>query len=146
MLYDSPHAQEKVLGRNFRRISHGPAIRHHQPLRPGLQLGRNHRWPSRNVDRRRSLLCSADGRLALARDKIGGITHEDPPLSTRNYPLRYAGNLVSYGPTTKLPNLACSPWRGLDRLASLLNLNGRGSQVGPVCLCRRVTRRLFQSE
>src|ERR1043166_8016346 len=69
-----------------------------------------------------------------------------PPFSTRNYPLRYAGNLVSYGPTTKLPNLACSPWRGLDRLASLLNLNGRGSQVGPVCLCRRVTRRLFQSE
>jgi len=65
MLYDSPHAQEKVLGRNFRRISHGPAIRHHQPLRPGLQLGRNHRWPRRNVDRRRSFLCAANGRLAL---------------------------------------------------------------------------------
>ena len=123
----------------IRRISHGPAIRHEQPLRPGLQLGRNHRWPSRNVDRRRS-------RLALARDKIGGLIYGEPPFSTRNYPLRYAGNLVSYGPATQLPNLACSPWRGLDRLASLLNLNGRGSQVGPVCLCRRVTRRLFQSE
>ena len=65
LLYDSPHAQEKVLGRNFRRISHGPAIRRHQPLRPGLQLGRNHRWPRRNVDRRRSFLCAANGRLAL---------------------------------------------------------------------------------
>src|SRR4026209_1750074 len=31
----------------------------------GLQLGRNHRWPRRNVDRRRSFLCAANGRLAL---------------------------------------------------------------------------------
>src|SRR5262245_9220387 len=145
MLYDSPHAQDRSW-QELRRISHGPAIRHQQPLRPGLQFGRYRRWPSRNVDRRRSLLCSADGRLALARDKIGGITYEDPPFSARNYALRHAGNLVSYGPATQLPNLACSSWRGLDRLASLLNLNGRGSQVGPVCLCRRVTRRLFQSE
>ena len=108
------------LGQELRRISHGPAIRHQHPLRPDLQLGRNRPEPSRNVDRRCSLLCAADGCLALTRDKIGGITHEEPPLSTRNYPLQYAGNLVSYGPATQLPNLACSSWRGLDRLAGLL--------------------------
>ena len=111
---------KKGLGQELRRISHGPAIRHHHRLRPGLQLGRNNSELGRNVDRRRSLLCAADGCLALARDKIGGITYEDPPLSTRNYLLRYAGNLVSYGPATQLPTLACSSWRGLDRLAGLL--------------------------
>ena len=69
---------KKGLGREFRRISHGPAIRHQHPLRPDLQLGRNRPEPSRNVDRRCSLLCAADGRLALARDKIGGS-----PMKTR---------------------------------------------------------------
>src|SRR5262245_53240870 len=48
-------------------ISHGTAIRHQQPLRPGLQLSRNSPEPSRNVDWRRSLLCVADGRLNLIR-------------------------------------------------------------------------------
>ena len=66
------------LGQELRRISHGPAIRHQQPLRPDLQLGRNGSEPSRNVDRRCSLFCAADGRLALARDKIGGS-----PMKTR---------------------------------------------------------------
>ena len=49
-----------------RRISHGPAIRHQQPLRPSLQLGRDRRGPGRNVDRRGSLLCAADGRLSFS--------------------------------------------------------------------------------
>jgi hypothetical protein len=66
------------LGQELRRISHGPAIRHQHPLRPDLQLGRNRPEPSRNVDRRCSLLCAADGCLALARDKIGGS-----PMKTR---------------------------------------------------------------
>ena len=66
MLYDPPHAQEG-LGQKTRRISHGPAIRHQQPLRPDLQLGRNGSEPSRNVDRRFSLFCAADGRLKLFR-------------------------------------------------------------------------------
>ena len=64
MLYDSPHAQEG-LGQKTRRISHGPAIRHQQPLRPGLQHGRHNRGLGRNVDRRRSHFCSADGRLSF---------------------------------------------------------------------------------
>ena len=59
MLYDSPHAQEG-LGQKTRRISHGPAIRHQQPLRPDLQLGRNGSEPSRNVDRRCSLRAGND--------------------------------------------------------------------------------------
>src|SRR5262245_29386300 len=66
------------LGQELRRISHGPAIRHQHPLRPDLQLGRNCSEPSRNLDRRCSLLCAADGRLALSRDKIGGS-----PMKTR---------------------------------------------------------------
>ena len=49
-----------------RRISHGPATRHQQPLRPSLQLGRDRRGPGRNVDRRGSLLCAADGRLSFS--------------------------------------------------------------------------------
>jgi hypothetical protein len=64
MLYDSPHAQDRSWAAT-RRISHGPAIRHQQPLRPGLQLGRNSSGLSRNVDRRRALLCAADGRLSF---------------------------------------------------------------------------------
>src|SRR6476620_10694887 len=64
MLYDSPHAQEG-LGQKTRRISHGPAIRHQQHLRPDLQLGRNGSEPSRDVERRFSLFCAADGRLKL---------------------------------------------------------------------------------
>jgi len=56
---------KKVLG-GTRRISHGPAIRHQQPLRPSLQLGRDRRGPGRNVDRRGSLLCAADGRLSFS--------------------------------------------------------------------------------
>ena len=60
MLYDSPHAQDRSWA-GTRRISHGPAIRHQQPLRPGLQPGRHHRGLGRNLDRRRSLFCAADG-------------------------------------------------------------------------------------
>ena len=56
---------KKGLGQELRRISHGPAIRHQQPLRPGLQLGRHHRGLGRNVDRRRALLCAAHGRLSF---------------------------------------------------------------------------------
>jgi len=64
MLYDSPHAQDWSWAAT-RRISHGPAIRHQQPLRPGLQHGRHNRGLGRNVDRRRSHFCSADGRLSF---------------------------------------------------------------------------------
>ena len=64
MLYDSPHAQDRSWA-GTRRISHGPAIRHQQPLRPGLQHGRHNRGLGRNVDRRRSHFCSADGRLSF---------------------------------------------------------------------------------
>jgi hypothetical protein len=72
MLYDSPHAQDRSWA-GIRRISHGPAIRHHQPLRPGLQLGRHRPEPSRNVDRRRSLLCAADGRLGFS-GSVGSLS------------------------------------------------------------------------
>ena len=55
-----------------RRISHGPAIRHQQPSRPGLQQhGRHNRGLGRNVDRRRALFCAADGCL-------GGHLHVEP--------------------------------------------------------------------
>jgi len=56
---------KKGLGREFRRISHGPAIRHHHPLRPGLQLGRHRPEPSRNVDRHCSVY-ALDDRLSLS--------------------------------------------------------------------------------
>jgi hypothetical protein len=69
------------LGREFRRISHGPAIRHQQPLRPGLQLGRNHSELSRNVDRRRSFLCTADGRLGRA--KLSNSRYAEEVTMTR---------------------------------------------------------------
>ena len=64
MLYDSPHAQDRSWA-GTRRISHGPAIRHQQPLRPSLQLGRDRRGPGRNVDRRCSVY-PVDGRLSLS--------------------------------------------------------------------------------
>ena len=56
---------KKGLGREFRRISHGPAIRYQHPLRPDLQLGRHRPELGRNVDRRRALLCAAHGRLSF---------------------------------------------------------------------------------
>jgi hypothetical protein len=49
----------------YRRISHGTAIRHQHPLCPGLQLGRNRPEPRLNLDLCRSLLCTADGFLSL---------------------------------------------------------------------------------
>ena len=56
---------KKGLGQKTRRISHGPAIRHQQPLRPDLQLGRNGSEPSRNVDRHCSVY-ALDDRLSLS--------------------------------------------------------------------------------
>jgi hypothetical protein len=70
MLYDSPRAQDRSWAAT-RRISHGPAIRHQQPSRPGLQHGRHNRGLGRNVDRRRALFCAADGCL-------GGHLHVEP--------------------------------------------------------------------
>src|SRR4029453_13978463 len=72
---------KKGLGREFRRIGNGPAIRHHHPLRPGLQLGRNHSELSRNVDRRRSFLCTADGRLGRA--KLSNSRYAEEVTMTR---------------------------------------------------------------
>ena len=56
---------KKGLGQELRRISHGPAIRHHHPLRFGLQLGRHRPELGHNVDRRCAFLCAADGRLSF---------------------------------------------------------------------------------
>jgi len=65
-----------------------------------------------------------DGRLALPLEKIGGITYEDPHLSTRGFHLgRHDATFVSYCPIrfpTQLPNLACSAWRRLDLLTAAL--------------------------
>jgi hypothetical protein len=60
---------KKGLGQELRRISHGPAIRHHHPLRFGLQLGRHGSEPSRNVDRRCSLRAGND-RLNFSASRI----------------------------------------------------------------------------